>query len=108
MSSTIERVNNGLQKLKSLAEGPSTLADRDKIVKQLKNDILFFNNLPPSYELDMRECILASTDYHYFAFNQFLLGDVYEYATFLSIEKQDIPAFERNISVLKTYYDECQ
>ena len=51
-----------------------------------------FENLPPSNPVDMRECILAR--------------EVYEYATFLSVEKQDIEGFERNFTVVKTYYDE--
>ena len=34
------------------------------------------------------------------------IGTVYEYATFLSVEKKDILEFERNICVLKSYYDE--
>jgi hypothetical protein len=33
-------------------------------------------------------------------------GEVYEFATFLSVEKKDIEEFERNICVLKSYYDE--
>ena len=33
-------------------------------------------------------------------------GEVFEYATFLSVEKKDIQEFERNILVLKSYYDE--
>ena len=48
--------------------------------------------MPPCEKLDMKECILAR--------------EVYELATFLSVEKQDIPSFERNFNVLKTYYDE--
>ena len=40
----------------------------------------------------MRECILAR--------------EIYEYATFLAIEKQDIELFERNFATVKTYYDE--
>lgn len=36
----------------------------------------------------------------------FVPGEVYEYATFLSVEKKDIEEFERNICVLKSYYDE--
>ena len=32
--------------------------------------------------------------------------EVYEYATFLSVEKQDIAEYEQHMSVLKTYYDE--
>lgn len=33
-------------------------------------------------------------------------GEVYEYATFLSVEKKDIEEFERNICVLRSFYDE--
>lgn len=36
------------------------------------------------------------------------VGEVYEYATFLSVEKKDIEEFERNICVLKSYYDEFE
>jgi len=35
-----------------------------------------------------------------------LLGEAYEYATFLSVERKDIEEFERNIAVLKSYYDD--
>lgn len=92
MTSIIDKAKNGLQKLKSLSEGPSTLAERDKIVKQLKSDLTFFMNIPPCFEADAKECILAR--------------EVYEYATFLSVEKQDIQEYEQHMSVLKTYYDE--
>ena len=34
------------------------------------------------------------------------IGEVYEYATFLSVEKHDIQEYEYHMSVLKTYYDE--
>lgn len=40
----------------------------------------------------MRECILAR--------------ETYEYATFISVEKEDISSFERNFTIVKTYYDE--
>ena len=40
----------------------------------------------------MRECILAR--------------ETYEYATFIAVEKEDINAFERNFTIVKTYYDE--
>lgn len=43
---------------------------------------------------DPKECILAR--------------EIYEYATFLSVEKKDIAEFERNICVLKSYYDEFE
>ena len=33
-----------------------------------------------------------------------MLGDAFEYATFLSVENKDIEEFERNIAVLKSYY----
>lgn len=42
MSSILEKVSNGLSKLKSLSEGPITLAERDKLIKQLKSDLTFF------------------------------------------------------------------
>ena len=40
----------------------------------------------------MKECILAR--------------ETYEYATLLAVEKEDIDQFERNFTILKTYYDE--
>lgn len=92
MTSYIEKVQNTLQKYKSIAEGPSTIADRDKLMIQLRIELTAFENLPPSNPVDVRECILAR--------------EVYEYACFLSVEKQDIEAFERNFTIVKTYYDE--
>jgi hypothetical protein len=73
MTSVTDRVANGLSKLKSLTEGPTTLAERDRLLKQLKSDLTFFMNIPPCFEPDAKECILAR--------------EVYEYATFLSVEK---------------------
>ena len=92
MSSIVHRVANGLAKLKAIQEGPVTLAERDKLVKQLKADLTFFENIPPCFEADPTECTLAR--------------EVYEYATFLSVEKQDIAEYEQHMSVLRTYYDE--
>ena len=76
MSSIVDRVANGLSKLKAIQENPANLAERDKIIKQLKADLTFFENIPPCFEAEAKECILAR--------------EVYEYATFLSVEKQDI------------------
>ena len=92
MVSYIDKVKQLLTKLKSFAEGPETLQDRNKLVKQLKIDMTAFDNIPPCLEVDPKEAILAR--------------EIYEYATFLSVEKKDIEEFERNISVLKSYYDE--
>jgi hypothetical protein len=61
-------------------------------VKQLKSDLTFFENIPPCFDAEAKECILAR--------------EVYEYATFLSVEKHDIAEYEQHMSVLKTYYDE--
>ena len=58
----------------------------------MRIDLTFFENLPPSNPVDMRECILAR--------------EVYEYATLLAVEKEDIDAFERHFQIVKTYYDE--
>jgi hypothetical protein len=73
MTSIIEKISNGLTKLKAITESPSTIGERDKIVKQLKTDLTFLMNIPPCFEPDPKECILAR--------------EVYEYATFLSVEK---------------------
>ena len=58
----------------------------------MRIDITSFQNLPPSATLDKRECILAR--------------EVYEQAIFISVQKEDIASFERNFSILRTYYDE--
>ena len=92
MTSILDKVNNSLQKLKSLGEGKATLAERDNLVTQMRIDLTFFEHLPPASPVDMRECILAR--------------ETYEYATFLAVEKEDIEGFERNFTIVKTYYDE--
>jgi hypothetical protein len=60
MTTPIDKVQNGLLKLKSLGEHATSLADREKTIKSLKIDLTFFNNLPPTEALDPKECILAS------------------------------------------------
>lgn len=92
MTSALERVANTLSKLKSISESPATLDARDKLVKQLKSGLTGFQNIPPCFEAEPKECILAR--------------EVYEYATFISVEKNDIQEYEQHMSVLKTYYDE--
>ena len=78
-------------------------------------DLTNFENIPPCGEIDKRECALARKyipmilvqSYSISELtNFFCLGEVYECATFLSVEKKDIEEFERNICVLKSYYDE--
>jgi 26S proteasome regulatory subunit N12 len=91
MTSIIDRVANGLTKLKSISEGAATIGERDKIVKQLKSDLCFFDSIPPCFEADPKQCILAR--------------EVYEYATLLSVEKKDIQEYEQHMNVLRTYYD---
>ena len=58
----------------------------------MRIDLTFFEHLPPENPVDIRECILAR--------------EIYEYATFLAVEKEDIEGFERNFTIVKTYYDE--
>lgn len=92
MTSILDKLANGLTKLKSITENPSTLQEREKQVNQLKTDLTFLMNIPPCFEPDPKECILAR--------------EIYEYATFLSVEKRNIEEYEHHMSVLKTYYDE--
>lgn len=92
MTSIIEKVTNSLSKLKQLGESKETLAQRDQLITQMRIDLTFFEHLPPTSPVDMRECILAR--------------ETYEYATFLAVEKEDIEGFERNFNILKTYYEE--
>ena len=92
MTSIIDKVANTLNKYKSIAEGKATIGERSKLMTQLRIDLTFFENLPPSNPVDARECILAR--------------EIYEYACFLSVEMEDIEGFERNFTIVKTYYDE--
>jgi 26S proteasome regulatory subunit N12 len=92
MVSYLQKVETSLQKLKSIEESPATLQDRVKLLTSIKIDLTNFQNIPPCLEIDAKECILAR--------------ETYEHAVFLSIEQKDIQSFERNFSVLRTYYDE--
>ena len=93
MSSIIDQVSTRLQKLKGMKDqDKSSLAERDSLITQLRIDLTNFDQLPPATKVNMQQCILAR--------------EVYEYATLIAVEKEDIPAFERNFTVLKTYYDE--
>ena len=93
MSSIIDQVSTRLQKLKGMKDqDKSSLAERDSLITQLRIDLTNFDQLPPASKVNMQQCILAR--------------EVYEYATLIAVEKEDIPAFERNFTVLKTYYDE--
>ena len=107
----VDQVNKNLKTYKELGEDPASLEQRTNIMKQLMIDLTNFENIPPCGEIDKRECALARK---YLPLphsiseltNFFCLGEVYECATFLSVEKKDIEEFERNICVLKSYYDE--
>ncbi len=93
-SQLVTRVHNGLQRFKQIEERPETLQERVAAMRQLTVELTNFENLPPCSVCDPKECILAR--------------EIYEYATFLSVEKKDIAEFERNICVLKSYYDEFE
>ena len=41
-----------------------SLDERDTTVKQLKRDLTFFNNIPPTSTPDPKECILARISFH--------------------------------------------
>ena len=88
----IDKVNASIQKLKALGESKDTIDARSQLVTQLRIDLTFFEGLPPAKKIEKRECILAR--------------EVYEHATLLAVEKEDIESFERNFAVVKTYYDE--
>jgi hypothetical protein len=94
MTTYIDKVTNALTKLKNLGDGKDKMAEREQLIATMRVDLTFFENLPPSSPVDMRECILAR--------------EVYEYATFLAVEKEDIELFERNFTTVKTYYDEFE
>ena len=80
MTSIIDKVTNSLQKYKTIKEDKSTIEERHKLITQMRIDLTFFENLPPANPVDIRECILAR--------------EIYEYATFLAVEKEDIEGFE--------------
>ena len=88
------RIANNLTRFKQIAETPETLQERVAAISKLMIDLTNFENIPPCQQCDPRECILAR--------------EVYEYATFLSVEKKDIAEFERNICILRSYYDEFE
>lgn len=90
----VTKVANGLQRYKTIAETPATLEERTQAMRQIMIDLTLFENTPPCLKCDPKECILAR--------------EAYEYATFLSVERKDIEDFERNICVLKSYYDEFE
>jgi len=93
-SPMVTRIANGLARFKQIEEKPETLSERSNAMRQLMIELTNFNNLPPCVKCDPAECIVAR--------------EIYEYATFLSVEKKDIAEFERNICVLKSYYDEFE
>ena len=78
MTSYIDKVSNGLQKLKSLGEGADTLPQREQLLTQIRIDLTCFEHLPPTNPVCIKECALAR--------------EVYEYAIFLALEKEDIEA----------------
>ena len=90
MTTVLDRVAFSLQKLKSLSD----LSEREKLIQQLKSDLTFFQNIPPCESPSPKECILAR--------------EVYEHATMLSVEKNDIREFELHMSILKSYYDDLK
>ena len=62
-------------------------------MNKLMVDITMFENTPPCLgPMDQKECILVR--------------EVYEYATFLAVEKKDIDEFERHILFVKSLYDD--
>ena len=113
----VDKVHKSLQTYKSLEEGPATLEQRSTIMKQLMIDLTIFENIPPCIQIDKRECVIArkywnlpNCCWNFDLTNIFAalicIGEVYEFATFLAVEKKNIEEFERNICVLKSYYDE--
>ena len=76
MTSIIDKVQNTLQKLKSMGEGADSMNERDKLITQMRIDLTNFEHLPPASPVDIRQCILAR--------------EIYEYATFMAVEKEDI------------------
>ena len=59
MVSYIDRVQQGLQKFKSLGDAPETLEERKNVMRQIKVGLTAFDNIPPCIKCDPKECILA-------------------------------------------------
>jgi hypothetical protein len=59
MTTILDKIQSSLAKLKTFHEEPSTLADREKTIRQLKIDLTFLQNIPPTIVPDPKECILA-------------------------------------------------
>ncbi len=74
-------------------------------MKQIMIELCEFDNIPPCLEADKAECALARK-WPFVIKLVFISGQAYECATMLSVEKKDIEEFERNIAVLKCYYDD--
>ena len=59
MVSNIERVQQGLQKYKALGDGPESLEERRKTMRNIMIGLTNFDNIPPCLKCDPKECILA-------------------------------------------------
>jgi hypothetical protein len=94
VSTLTQRISNNLARFKQIPETPETLLERSDSMNKLLVDLTNFENIPPCLVCDPKECIVAR--------------EVYEYATFLSVEKKDIPEFERNICIVRSFYDEFE
>lgn len=94
MSPLIQKVQNNFMRFKQMEQKPENLNERYEAMKKLMINLTEFENIPPCQECDPRECILAR--------------EIYEFATFLSIERKDVDDFENNICILRSYYDEFE
>jgi hypothetical protein len=59
MVSNIERVQQGLQKFKALGDGPESLDERTRTMRNVMVGLTNFDNIPPCVKADPKECILA-------------------------------------------------
>jgi len=64
-----------------------------QLLAKLKVAMLSFTSLPPAPPTQPQELLLAR--------------EVLEYGALISIKAVDIPAFERHVAQLKTYYNDC-
>jgi len=64
-----------------------------QLLAKLKVAMLSFSSLPPAPPTKPEELLLAR--------------EVLEYGALISIKAVDIPAFERHVAQLKTYYNDC-
>ncbi|RHY52311.1 hypothetical protein DYB34_004635 [Aphanomyces astaci] len=93
----MDHLEREASKLRALVEnpaGPASLKEAKDILRNLKIALIQLPSLPPT-----------TTESPTAVQERKLARDVLESATIMSVKEEDIPAFERNITQLKVYYN---